>query len=1221
MTNAFEIHHLTDSGQVQLYIRHDGQVQFAEPVAFPIPMNQSAYHDMQWYFSEYLEAPFEPVQQRAEGVESGLRNLGRLLFEVVFQSNDQAKTYYSEAVSQGIEEWRLIIMSSDAEFLNLPWELLNEPEGGYLVPRLASIVRRGTSEDLPIFEAQQPVDQFNVLVVSPMPSMSVGQPVGSLARETVDILESLEIQAELDYLRPPTFAALTEQLISRPGHYHLVHFDAFAVHESPDNLTFESAESGPDPIPIEQVGKALAVAGVPAALITPDRVAPNSATSAAQVILLAESGVPVVCSVPYPFHSSETGNTFLQQFYRAFTRGSDVAASLAQARKALMDDPERSTIAGKRISWDWITPVIYETSEYRPSAIDVPRPDPLAPPVIQPEEDTPSDSQLPAAGKYALVGRHSETRHIERLFNKHQVIILAGNTGTGKTELSLGIARWLHKTGRGVLPGGVFYSTFEASHPGGLEQIVHEIGTTIAGLKFADMNANNQRRWVVEYLQENRSLLIWDNLENVAGFPEGSPGILDEVEQAQLNTFLTEITVEGKSLALLAGRRSDELWLSTPHTVHQLSGLTGHDRSELAAKIVQTVGVDAGRLGPETEELLNLLDGHPLAMQIALPLLKDVPAPAVTAEIHKEIGQPSIPVEEGRDAYLAATMEYSFSRMSHRSRTHLPFLAMFQRRVMMDILNHITQESAYSGAMGEELGWGACRTLLRSAQASGFIDTISPSVYQIHPALPHFLGQKLQRLVRGPGIRQLEMEFVRVYADTADYFMESLYENQDSGVTAVLAEEGNLNQALGLAVEAGQWDNTQLLVQPLAQVFRMQKRYPELRRLRGQLLESVGNTASSAAEKGAIDLWRYLLGTDANESVDFGELERAETLNQQLLEYLEAQEGADEDPRAAAVYHQFGLIALHRFQLDDAAEWFNKSLAIIEDGEDQATAADDHYGLGQVKQHQRYYTEAKELYQKALDIHQRIPDEEEMIKDYRSLGLVCQLKFEFDEAENWYQRARGIVEENRDEDTAILVFHELGTLSHAQYLFDDAKSWYEQALQLSDRLGKREQMATEMHHLGLLSQARGIVYEEAEEWFLAALEIREELGDIRGVGDECRQLAVLFHEQKKYPEAAEWYNKAREIFEELNDVQRTCRTYGQLGMIAEEQGDLTGSLEWVARTYQMVVDYDLPIMVQVKSHLARLRDTFGEDEFSKWWQGFTGNDAPTDLEVDTSAII
>ena len=131
MTNAFEIHHLTDSGQVQLIIRSDDSVQSADPVAFPIPMNQDAYQDLQWYFSEYLDSPFEPAKQRADGVESGLRNLGRLLFEVVFQSSDAAKAFYAEAASQGIEEWRLVIMSSSEEFLNLPWELLNEPEGGH----------------------------------------------------------------------------------------------------------------------------------------------------------------------------------------------------------------------------------------------------------------------------------------------------------------------------------------------------------------------------------------------------------------------------------------------------------------------------------------------------------------------------------------------------------------------------------------------------------------------------------------------------------------------------------------------------------------------------------------------------------------------------------------------------------------------------------------------------------------------------------------------------------------------------------------------------------------------------------------------------------------------------------------------------------------------------------------------------------------------------------
>ena len=43
--------------------------------------------------------------------------------------------------------------------------------------------------------------------------------------------------------------------------------------------------------------------------------------------------------------------------------------------------------------------------------------------------------------------------------------------------------------------------------------------------------------------------------------------------------------------------------------------------------------------------------------------------------------------------------------------------------------------------------------------------------------------------------------------------------------------------------------------------------------------------------------------------------------------------------------------------------------------------------------------------------------------------------------------------------------------------------------------------------------------------------------------------------------------------------------------------------------------------VQVKAHLGRLRDKFGGQNFDKWWQDYTGEPAPTDLDVDTSTIL
>ena len=1223
---TLEIRDLADGSQVQLSLIRGQDRDSAPPADFTYPLEDRDLQEICWYFTEFLQHPFGESKPRADSVEARLRSLGQSLFQPVFQGNDEAGRIYAAASQGGLAACQLLIVSGRPEFLGLPWELMNSTGDGFLALQFASVVRRSSAVDIPKFDVDLDNQQFNVLLVSPAPwtkPADASSTTSSVAIEMLEALESLDVVVELDRLQPAGLQALSQRLEERPGHYHAVHLDDWSLNGD-GGFNLESGGKGSAPVSVAQVADLLVKASVPMVVLNGQGLAsPNSIQAWSRAATaLSQAGVPFVVSLPTALTGRARAD-FVRNLYVGIVRGGGVAEAIASTRRALMDDPQRPSLAGKAVFWDWAAPTVYQSKEYTPIAIEVDQPDPLAAP-MQPEQHTGPDEQLPRNGSFGLVGRRGELRELEAMFREQPVVLMSGNAGSGKTELALGMARWLQKTA--ARTGGVFYTTFQVG--AGLERVVHEIGTAVAGLNFADMPGSQQRQWVLEYLQHQPSLLVWDGVQQTVG-------LLEESEQADLNAFVAEATQGSISRALLVSRRRNEPWLTTPHLDYELPALGANDRAELASLILQergpanlTPGGDADhQLGPAYVELLDLIEGNPLAMHVAIPMLKEVPASVLLGELQSrsrdlETSSQQTGQEPDRDPYLTALMEYSFSRMPRRSRAHLPFLSMFQQRVMMDILTHITQERPYRTTMGEELGWGACRTLLRSARDAGFLESINPSVYQIHPALPWFYGRRLTEQMPASGIRELEREFVRVYADTADYFMETLYENQDSGTTAVLAEEGNLTQALGLALEDDQWDAAQLLIQPLAQVYRMQKRYPELQRLRRQLLQVVnpdGGGAAEAEPKGAIELWLYLMGTEASEATDRLDFRTAQELNRELLAYLSSTPEGEQDPRTAAVYHQMGVLEQHRWNLVEAEELFGQSLAIIEQGEDEASVADDYYGIGQVKHHQRLYTEAKEWFSKSLAIHQRLEDGEEMVKDFRALGLAAQYKFEYDEAESWYQRAQSIVEDNRDEEVAAQVYHELGTVFHARYMFEEAEDRYRQALALAHRLGLDAQMAMEFHYLGLLAQARGVGADVAEEWFELALEKREELGDMRGVGDECRQLGVSCHQDNRLEDAQRWYQRALDAFEEIRDVDRTARTCGQLGRLAEEQGDLANALEWVARTYRLAAEHQLPALAQAKAHLAALREQYGDENFTSWWRGFAGTDPPEDLGVDPDA--
>ncbi len=806
---------------------------------------------------------------------------------------------------------------------------------------------------------------------------------------------------------------------------------------------------------------------------------------------------------------------------------------------------------------------------------------------------------LPQPGRYGFVGRETELEALETVLGQASIVLLTGSAGVGKTEMVCELGRRAGE--RGKHGGGVLFTSFHyREHESGLPRVLHEIGTTLQGISFARRSLADQRRWAVDYLQQNPALLIWDDFGAALDF-------LDPADAEDLVDFLREGSA-GASRFLVTGQ--DDNWAKKAtfaYTSQELGGLNEVDSLALAGSILQAAGEDPGGLNAEYPDLLRSLQGNPMSMGAILPHINGhTPLGLVDALTHYSGPGSNI---------LDAALETSFSMLSDRTRTHLPTLALFRQRVLLDVLTFMTQGEVYASMMGEQMGWGACRTFLKEARDHGILDSASPSVYLIPSQVASLLKRRLEDRLAPEDMATMDREFTRLYAGLGDYFLENLSSGTaDSTVTGVLAEEGNLLRALALAEASSAWDDAQMVLQPLAQVYKMQERVHELRRLREGLLARIGVEPGEAESNGAGELWMYLRGTEVSDCLARGELDDAEGICHQVLAHLESSGDQESRLRKASIYHQLGLIAQRRDRYDEAEGWHRRSLEINEPRGNEADCADSYHQLGRIAQARHRFDDAKGWHRKSLAVRQRLGDEAESAGECHRIALASEALGEAEGALEWYHRARAGYEQAGDTAGAAAIYHRLGLISQSRLDYEDAAGWYQRALLAYEEVGDDAGGADDQYQMGVLALLTQ-QHEDAGEWFRLALEGYRQREDRRAMADSYHQLGLTAHSRRRAREAVEWYQKALDAFVELGEEEVSAGTWGQLGLLSEQIGDYPRAVWYVAHVYEIASAHGLPLLDRARTHLSGLREKMGMDAFLLSWQSVSDTDILAELEL------
>jgi tetratricopeptide (TPR) repeat protein len=1180
--------------EVSLHI--DGQDYGRVVVKAPFADQPQKDADLTWYFETWLRMPFAD-QVRAARSASSVREYGVSLFDQVFAGRDAYSAY--GAIRNDLEHLEIEIIGAGADFQAWHWEALCDPG----LPRPLAVdcrlVRKHTQRTaIAAVVKEWPV--VNVLLVTARPDEEDDVGYRTISRSMVEMVKNAHLRVNIEILRPATYQALIERLEKRgAGYYHILHFDGhgalmtydqYLTGLKGDRLSFQrgyglrdlakyegskaflffdgDAKGRSVPVEAQELAGLLQGKQIPVCILnacqSAMQLADGRETSLGSQLMAA--GMQAVVAMGYSV-TVTAAQVLMKKLYGELFGGKDFATAVRLGRYELYNDKRRR---GAFNTWidleDWLLPVVYGSSVVN----------------LRLREFAPAEEEAYYEGlgsryrfmlpSYGFVGRDLEILKIEKGLLRHNVLLLRGMGGTGKTTLLCYLREWWQTTN---FADDVFYFGYD-ERAWTLAQILFAIGQRVydkfENARFVAMSVAAQVPKLAEKLRSSNYIVVLDNLESVTGQQLAIQNTLNAAEQGELRDFLA-LLVGGKTRVVL-GSRSGEEWLRGVfgQNVYVLRGLDLEARSDLAELILQR-HVAAARVKEIKEDadfgrLMGLLAGYPLAMEVVLAnLRRQSPGEVLDALRLADVGLDG----EGQDktTSILKCVEYSHSNLSESAQQLLLCLAPFSGFIWRDGIPLYAEElkklepfknydfAGFDDAIQEAINWGLLSPI--ASNSGEAIDTSNESLLSIQPILPYFLKVLLNEST------------VEIQSALQEGFKKHYFSIARSHYQLMQSQDPQEKQ-LGVFICHIEYENLYAVLQTCLKNHEsfsdiyccLYIYFSVISDKQGML--NIAKKVHEALEKYPAVLIQGELSQEAMITLDYlahaylrtQQFDQAKKIYQTELDVLASLQSIDvrqQDLSIAGAYHNLGVVAQELREWADARHNYHQALTIFVEFGNRYEQGKIYHQLGMIAQELREWDDAHQNYHQALAIFMEFGDRYQQGKIYHQLGIVAQTLSKWDDARQNYHQAFIIYMEFGDRYEQGKIYHQLGILAQELREWDDARQNYHQALTIFIEFDDRYEQGKTYHQLGRVAQ-------ELKEWddarynYHQDLLISVEFGDCYEPSKTYYQLGLVAQELGEWDDARHNYHKALAIGVEFDDRYSQAVTYGQIGLLAEDEGDL-----------------------------------------------------------------
>jgi len=687
-----------------------------------------------------------------------------------------------------------------------------------------------------------------------------------------------------------------------------------------------------------------------------------------------------------------------------------------------------------------------------------------------------------------LVGREQEIAQLESYYYSEQpVIVVQGATGMGKTALVRNFIKQI--TNKEKLYSQMFW--FSLPNIRTIEFLLNSVAAHSPTKEFFSAPLSKKIEMMAYTLSLKPHTIIIDNFEKATGhmseyldpiFPDEEMQLLKELFFNMNGLISKFILISADPDSLFPFERNPDVFSFLP-----ITSLNKSSSDKIARNILQTYDIQIDLNQKDMQRLMQIIDGHPLSMQLFFPRLQYQHPEYLIARYHSHrhyvmrIGNTSS--KEFR-THLMALMDMVISDLPANMHYILPPLGLYDGSLEADLFQSIINiyQSSIIGITAEVVVKKMVNDLIAFFEHNHLISKYIPGTenYLVVPVLTEYL-------------RRISMscEPENVYNDWSGAFVHVIarlaanMKSMDSFSKQIWCYFNNatFHRAYEEARKQSMYDHSGILMQIIAALARVNRNYAKAERSFVELVAI--HQALEDPQMQGITLFQL-----AHIAEEQGQYKRAKLWLQKALDVFEK---SNREFETASVQHQLGRVLHETGNSDVAEKWLKLAFnTFTRDGESYE-AADISRQLGRIGYEQKDLKRAEKWYERAMEIFELYGDEYRAATIYQQLGVIATDKRKYDISEHWFHKAMKIYEKMGMTNHLISIYQEVAQVAQAQGEYDSAELYYARTFAMVGNSDPAT-VAVLYKRLGKMSQNRG-QYDQATKFYQMSRAIFDRMDD------------------------------------------------------------------------------------------------------------------------------